>query len=157
MFAVIESGGKQIKAVPGQCIDIEKLPQNKGEKVLFDNVLMLVTGKDSKIGNPYIKGASVKGHLVEQAKDDKVIVYKMRPKKGTRKKQGHRQLFTRVQIQSIELDGKAVATAEEIQPKKVKAKKNWNPTGPICATLSAMKSVNTFTRKPNADLWFCRW
>ena len=113
MFAVIESGGKQIKAVPGQYIDIEKLPQNKGEKVLFDNVLMLVTGKDSKIGNPYIKGASVKGHLVEQAKDDKVIVYKMRPKKGTRKKQGHRQLFTRVQIQSIELDGKTIAAAEK--------------------------------------------
>ena len=113
MYAILETGGKQIKAIPGQNIDIEKLPQNKGEKVSLNNVLMLVTGKDSKMGNPYIKGASVKGHLVEQAKDDKVIVYKMRPKKGTRKKQGHRQWYSRVFVESIELDGKSIATAEK--------------------------------------------
>lgn len=119
MFAIVETGGKHIKAIPGCNIDIEKLSQNKGDKVTLNNVLMLVTGKDSKIGNPYIKGASVKGHIVEQEKDDKIIVYKMRPKKGTRKKQGHRQWYSKVFVESIELDGKAIATAQE---QKAKAK-----------------------------------
>ena len=112
MYAVIETGGKQLTAAAGQFVDIEKLPQNKGEKVSLTNILMLISGKDSKIGNPYIKGATVNGHILEQGKDDKVIVYKMRPKKGTRKKQGHRQLYSRVFIDSIELDGKVIAKAE---------------------------------------------
>lgn len=112
MFAVLETGGKQVKAEAGRFIDIEKLPQNKGDKVSLTSVLMLVNGKESKIGNPYIKGAVVNGQIIDQAKDDKVIVYKMRPKKGTRKKQGHRQLYTRLFIESIDLDGKQVAKAE---------------------------------------------
>ena len=123
MFAVIETGGKQIKATPGHNIDVEKLPQNEGDKISLSNVLMIVQDKESKFGNPYIKGASVKGHIIKQGKDDKVIVYKMRPKKGTRKKQGHRQWYSRVFIESIELDGKAIATAEENKSKKAKAKK----------------------------------
>ena len=113
MFAILETGGKQVKAIAGQFVDIEKIPQNKGDKVSLSNVLMLVSGKDSKIGNPYIKGAVVNGQIIEQAKDDKVIVYKMRPKKGTRKKRGHRQWYSRVFIENIELDGKVIATAEE--------------------------------------------
>lgn len=117
MFAVIETGGKQIKAQAGHYIDIEKLPQNKDDKVSLSNVLMLINGKDSKIGNPYIKGASVKGHIIQQAKSKKTIVYKMRPKKGTRKKQGHRQWYTRVFIDSIELDGKIIAASEHKERK----------------------------------------
>lgn len=113
MFAIIETGGKQIKAIPGQNIDIEKIPQNTGEKISLNNVLMFVTAKESKVGNPYIKGAVVNGQITEQGKKDKVIVYKMRPKKGTRKKQGHRQLYSRIYIENIELDGKIVATAED--------------------------------------------
>ncbi len=112
MYAVLETGGKQIKATAGRFIDIEKLPQNKGDKVSLGNILMLISGKDSKIGNPYIKGATVNGHIMETAKDDKVIVYKMRPKKRTRKKFGHRQWYTRVFIDSIEMDGKVLAKAE---------------------------------------------
>src|SRR3990167_10137236 len=112
MYAVLETGGKQIKAIAGRFIDIEKLPQNKGDKVSLENVLMLVSGKESKFGNPYIKGAAVNGHILEAAKDDKVIVYKMRPKKRTRKKFGHRQWYTRVFIDSIELDGKVLVKAQ---------------------------------------------
>lgn len=123
MFAIVETGGKQIKAEAGRCIDIEKLPQNKGEKISLSNVLMLINGKDSKIGNPYIKGAKVTGKIIEQEKDDKVIVYKMRPKKGTRKKQGHRQWYSKVFVESIELDGKAIATAEDPKSKKTTKKK----------------------------------
>ena len=115
MFAVVETGGKQIKAVPGRYIDIEKIPQAEGEKVSLSNVLMLISGKDSKIGNPYIKGATVNGKVLEKAKDDKVIVYKKRPKKGTRKKYGHRQWYSRIFIESIELDGKVLSQAEKKQ------------------------------------------
>ena len=117
MYAVLETGGKQIKATAGRFIDIEKLSQNKGDKVSLGNVLMLVSGKDSKIGNPYIKGATVNGHIINVAKDDKVIVYKMRPKKRTRKKFGHRQWYSRVFIESIELDGKVLVKAEEKKQK----------------------------------------
>ncbi len=117
MQAILETGGKQIKAMAGRFIDIEKLSQNKGDKVSLGNVLMLLSGKESKIGNPYIKGATVNGHIIETAKDDKVIVYKMRPKKRTRKKFGHRQWYTRVFIESIELDGKVLAKAEKSAPK----------------------------------------
>lgn len=115
MFAIVETGGKQIKAIPGQCIDVEKLPQEKGGKVSLSSVLLLANGKDkeSRIGNPYVNGAVVHGHIVQTQKDKKVIVYKMRPKKGTRKKQGHRQWLTRVFIDNIELDGKVIAKAEE--------------------------------------------
>ena len=115
MFAVVETGGKQIKAVPGRYIDIEKIPQAEGEKVSLSNVLMLISGKDSKTGNPYIKGAAVNGKVLEKAKDDKVIVYKMRPKKGTRKKYGHRQWYSRIFVESIELDGKVLSQAEKKQ------------------------------------------
>ena len=123
MYAILETGGKQIKAIAGRHIDIEKLPQTKGEKISLKNILMLVSGKDSKIGNPYIKGAAINGHVVDQFKDDKVIVYKMRPKKGTRKKYGHRQHYSRVFIESIELDGKVISKAENApRVKKQKAK-----------------------------------
>lgn len=117
MYAVIETGGKQVKVTPGQYIDIEKLPKKEGEKISLDKVLMLLSQKESKVGNPYLKGAVVNGQVIRQAKKDKVIVYKMRPKKGTRKKQGHRQFCTRLFIESIDLDGKPVAKAEQINHK----------------------------------------
>lgn len=117
MYAVLETGGKQVKVEAGRFIDIEKLPQNKGDKVSLSNVLMLVSGKESKVGSPYIKGATVNGEIIDLAKDDKVIVYKMRPKKRTRKKFGHRQWYSRVFIESIELDGKVLVKAEKKEPK----------------------------------------
>ncbi len=117
MYAVLETGGKQVKVEAGRFIDIEKLPQNKGDQVSLSTVLMLVSGKESKIGNPYIKGATINGQIIDLAKDDKVIVYKMRPKKRTRKKFGHRQWYSRVFIESIELDGKVLVKAEKKEPK----------------------------------------
>ena len=120
MYAVLETGGKQIKAIPGQSICIEKLPNNVGEKISLKNIL-LVSSKDGvKVGNPFIKGASVNAHILELAKEDKIIVYKMRPKKGTRKKQGHRQFFSRIYIDNIELDGKTISAEEKQTKKKIK-------------------------------------
>ncbi len=123
MYAILNTGGKQIKAEAGRFIDIEKLPQAEGEKVSLENIVMLVSGKDSKIGSPYVKGAAVKGTILKNSKDGKVIVFKMRPKKGTRKKQGHRQHYTRLFIDSIELDGKVVAKADAEPKAKVKVEK----------------------------------
>lgn len=139
MYAVINTGGKQIKAEAGRFIDIEKLPQTKGEKVSLSNIVMLVSGKESKIGTPFVKGASVNGLILNQAKADKVIVYKMRPKKGTRKKRGHRQLFSRVFIESIELDGKVIAKADST-PKSAWAKKSTAPKAEVKSEPKAKKS-----------------
>ncbi len=123
MFAVVETGGKQVKAEAGRFIDVEKLSIKEGEKVSLATVVMLVNGKDSKFGNPFIKGAVVNGQILREAKDDKVIVYKMRPKKGTRRKFGHRQWYSRVFIESIELDGKVLAKAENAPKQSLKKKK----------------------------------
>lgn len=117
MYAIIQTGGKQIKAEAGRYIDIEKLPNAEGEAIEISDVLMLVSGKDSTIGTPNVEGATVKGKVLKHGKADKIIVYKMRPKKGTRKKQGHRQAFTRVLIESIELNGKIIAKNEEEKSK----------------------------------------
>ena len=112
MFAVLDTGGKQIKVEAGRYIDIEKLPEKEGGKVSFSNIVMLISGKESKIGTPYVKGAKVNGHILKQGKEEKVIVYKMRPKKRTRIKRGHRQFFSRVFIDNIELDGKVLSKSD---------------------------------------------
>ncbi len=115
MFAVVETGGKQLKAMAGQSIVIEKIPGQAGEKVSLKNIVMLVNGKDSKVGNPYVKGAVINGEILEQGKTDKVIVYKMRPKKRYRVKRGHRQHFSKILIENIELEGKIIAKAENVK------------------------------------------
>ena len=111
MFAVVETGGKQLKAMAGQSIVIEKIPGQAGEKISLKNIVMLVNGKDSKVGSPYVKGAVINGEILEQGKTDKVIVYKMRPKKRYRVKRGHRQHFSKIFVENIELEGKIIAKA----------------------------------------------
>ena len=102
-YAVIETGGKQYRVKEGDVIFIERLPAEAEEKVSFSNVLS-VTGDDgAKIGTPYVEGAAVEATVVKNGKSKKIIVYKMRPKKGYRRKQGHRQPYTKVQIEKIEV------------------------------------------------------
>ena len=112
MFAIIETGGKQYQVTEGRYVDNEV-----DSKVVFENVIMLVNGKKSKVGQPYVKNASVEGSIVKHDKAKKVIVYKQRAKKGYRRKQGHRQQFTRVMISKIRTTAKkadaAEATSEE--------------------------------------------
>jgi len=101
--AIIETGGKQYRVKEGDVIFIEKLPAEAEETVSFSNVLA-ITGDDvSKIGTPYVDGVSVEAKVVKNGKSKKIIVYKMRPKKGYRRKQGHRQPYTKVQIEKIEV------------------------------------------------------
>ena len=100
MYAIIETGGKQYNVKPGDVINVEKLDVEAGSEFNFDKVL-LIGGSDAKIGSPYVADASVKATIVKQDKDKKVVVYKYKPKKGYHKKIGHRQLYTQVKIDSI--------------------------------------------------------
>ncbi len=101
MFAVIESGGKQHKVSEGDSLQVELLAEEEGSKVEFDKVLMISNGKDSKVGTPYLDKAKVTGKVVRHGKTDKLIVFKMKRRKGYRKTQGHRQDFTEVLIEAI--------------------------------------------------------
>jgi len=101
MYAIVETGGKQYQMEEGRYLDVELLDVKENEKVVFDKIVMLVNGAKSKVGQPFVKGASVEGTVLKNDKAKKIIVYKQRPKKGYRKKQGHRQQFTRVMINKI--------------------------------------------------------
>ena len=115
MYAIVETGGKQYQVEEGRYVDVELLGEEKDAKVVFDKVVMIVNGKKSKVGQPYVANAKVEGTIVKNDKAKKVIVYKQRPKKGYRKKQGHRQGFTRVMISKIRTSAqkKAAETTEE--------------------------------------------
>ena len=100
MFAIIESGGKQYKVEVGSQIEVEKLENNVGDKITL-NVLLLSDGKEVKAGNPYVEGSVVEAEVVEHGKGDKIVVFKYKPKKNARTKQGHRQPFTKLKITAI--------------------------------------------------------
>ena len=100
MYAIIETGGKQIKVEAGDTIFVEKLDVTEGEVIELDKVLF-VGDKTSKIGNPYLKGVTVSAKVEKQGKEKKVIIYKYNPKKHYHKKQGHRQPYTKLVIEAI--------------------------------------------------------
>ncbi|GAF22455.1 MULTISPECIES: 50S ribosomal protein L21 [Shouchella] len=100
MYAIIETGGKQIKVQEGQEIYVEKLDAEAGAEVSFDKVLF-VGGDSAKVGAPFVEGASVTGTVEKHGRNKKIIVYKMKAKKNYRRKQGHRQPYTKVVIGKI--------------------------------------------------------
>ena len=102
MLAVIKTGGKQYIVSPGQKIKIEKIDKKEGKEITFNNVLLLEKGQKIEIGTPLVKGAKVVGKVLKQGKGKKVIVFKYKPKTRYKKKKGHRQLFTEVEILKIE-------------------------------------------------------
>ena len=101
MYAVIKTGGKQYRVSPGDSVEVEKLPHEVGEQVELDQVLLVASGSDTKIGQPLVEGAKVKATVTRQAKGRKVIVFKFRPSKRYRRKKGHRQHYTRLRIDEI--------------------------------------------------------
>ena len=107
MYAIIETGGKQYRVTEGDEIRIEKINVADGEQVTFDKVLVLGDGAEAKVGAPYVEGAAVYGDVGETGKGQKVIIFKYKPKKDYRKKQGHRQPYTLVKITGISAEGKA--------------------------------------------------
>lgn len=99
--AVIISGGKQYRVAEGDVIFVEKLDVEAGSEIEFDQVLAVIDDENTVFGTPVIEGATVKANVVKNGKSAKVRVYKMKPKKGYRRTQGHRQPYTKVQIESI--------------------------------------------------------
>jgi large subunit ribosomal protein L21 len=101
MYAVIATGGKQLKVQEKDLVAIERLSGNKGDKVVFTEVLALGEGAGLKLGNPTVPAAKVEGEIVEQFRGPKLVAFKMKRRKGYRKKKGHRQELTKVRINSI--------------------------------------------------------
>jgi large subunit ribosomal protein L21 len=101
-YAIIETGGKQVRVEAGRFYDIELLPVEENGKVTIDKVLLIGNDSGVRIGQPYVAGVTVSGTVLRHLRGRKVLVYKMKPKKKTRKKRGHRQEITRLQIDSID-------------------------------------------------------
>ena len=101
MYAVIKTGGKQYRVVPGEKLKVEKLAGDVGSDIVIDQVLMVADGDNVTVGAPVVKGASVKATVVSHGRHDKVMIFKMRRRKHYRKTQGHRQDYTEIQIQQI--------------------------------------------------------
>ena len=120
MYAVVNTGGKQYKVQQGEVLRIEKIPGDVGSPVNFDRVLMFSDGENVSIGQPVLDNVAVEGHIVEQGKAKKIIVFKYKRRKRYRRKQGHRQEFTAVQIDSIKGAGlpaqEAAPSAEASEP-----------------------------------------
>ncbi|HUH67059.1 MAG TPA: 50S ribosomal protein L21 [Syntrophales bacterium] len=103
MYAVIKTGGKQHKVSPGDIVSVEKLKGSKGETVVFDEVLFVSGDGEVRIGTPFLKGAHVEGEIIDQVKAAKLNVFKMKRRKGFKKKTGHRQKLTRMKIKEISI------------------------------------------------------
>ena len=117
-YAIIETGGKQLLVEPGRFYDIELLHVEAESDYTVDKVLLVNNEGEVTIGQPYIEGATVEGTVMRHLRGKKVIVYKMQPKKKTRKKRGHRQEITRLMINSISLNGSVVASKADVEEEK---------------------------------------
>lgn len=151
MYAIIENGGKQYKAIEGGYIEIDLLPEEVGKKKTFDKVLLLSTEEKVEVGEPYIKGVSVDATIISHFKAPKVIVFKYRAKQRYRVKTGHRQQHSRVLIDSIAFPGKTSAkkkTSEPAEPAKKTATVKKTTTAKKPAA-TAKKSTTT-AKKPAA-------
>jgi len=163
MYAIIENGGKQYKAVEGSYIEIDLLPEEVGKKKTFDKVLLLSTDEKVEVGTPYVKGVSVDGTIISHFKAPKVTIFKYRPKQRFRVKTGHRQRYSRIMVDSIAFPGKAAskkaeetkAVEEKPAAKKAPAKKTTakkSTTSVKKSTSSAKKpAAKTTTKKTTAS------
>lgn len=118
MYAVIKTGGKQYKVAENEILEIEKIEAKAGDVVKFDQVLALGTEKGVELGAPTVKGATVSAEVIDQAKDDKVIIFKKQRRQNHRRKNGHRQEITIVRF--IDVSGKGAA--KKAAPKKAAPK-----------------------------------
>ena len=118
-FAIIETGGKQYKVSTSKILEIEKLNAKKGETIKFKNVLLLNDNKSTEIGNPSVEGATVEAKLLDNVKDRTILVFHKRRRKNSRKKNGHRQQHSKIQITKIlAKGGKIIDEAKIVEKKK---------------------------------------
>ena len=135
MYAVIETGGKQYRVQNGDQIVVEKLNVENGAPVVFDKVMVCGEGADIKVGTPYLEGVTVEGEAVESGKGKKVVIFKYKAKKDYRKKQGHRQPYTMVEITAI--DGVKAPVKEEAPEEAEDAKAEQAPEEAVEETAKA--------------------
>ena len=120
MYAIIEACGKQYKVTKGDLVFFEKLDAEEGKKVTFDKVILVSDNGKVEVGAPYVKGIKVEGKVVAHGKGKKIIVFKYKPKKNYRRKQGHRQPYTKVEITAIKTPA---AKEEKVAEEKPEVKK----------------------------------
>ena len=137
MYAIIESCGRQYKVAEGDVVFFEKLEAEEGKKITFDNVILVSEDGKVQVGNPYVKGVKVEGKVVSHGKHKKIIVFKMKAKKNERKKQGHRQPYTKVEITSINLATAKKAETKATETKKEEAKTTKKSEAKVEATANA--------------------
>jgi large subunit ribosomal protein L21 len=113
MYAIIESGGKQYTIHQGDRIRVEKLQADTGESITINAVLAVNNGEQMVTGSPYVTGASVVGKVLAQEKANKVIIFKYKRRKDTKKKKGHRQYYTELLVEKIDLDGATTSSTAE--------------------------------------------
>lgn len=123
MYAIFKTGGKQYRVEAGDIIRVEKLDVEAGKTITFDEVLAISDDKGLQTGTPFLDAASINANVLSQGKGDKVIIFKFKAKKDYRNKQGHRQPYTEIEIESIALGGKTLAKKEVKKEKPAKAKK----------------------------------
>lgn len=142
-YAIVATAGKQLRVEPGRFYDIDRLAVAEDGQVTLDQVLFVNHDGEALVGQPLVAGATVTGTVVSHLRGRKVIVYKMKPKKKTRKKQGHRQELTRLMIDGIHLNGKAIAGTP-----------NHTATPPaetVVATATLDVDATTLTDTPDSD------
>ena len=115
MYAIVNISGKQFKATEGARVRVPRQKGDAGAKLTFDNVLLVHDGSSTQIGTPTVSGASVTATVVDHGREKKILVYKKKRRKGYQRKNGHRQLFTEVEIQKIKA---SAAKAKKAAPKK---------------------------------------
>ena len=108
-YAIVEASGQQFWLQPNRYLDLDRIAAAEGDTVTLETVLLVKDAKGTTLGQPYVKGATVSLKVLAHRRGPKVLVYKMRPKKKTRRKNGHRQELTRVLVESIQVGGKTVA------------------------------------------------
>ncbi len=101
MFAIVQTGGKQYRVAPGDILRVERLPGDRGDEVQLDQVLLVADGDSIQVGKPLVEGARVLGEILRQGQGKKIIVFKKKRRKKYRRKQGHRQLYTALQVREI--------------------------------------------------------
>ena len=157
MYAVVNSGGKQYKVQQGQVLRVEKIPGDVGSPVTFERVLMFSDGENVSIGQPALEDVAVEGHIVEQGKAKKIIVFKYKKRKRYRRKKGHRQEFTAVMIDDIKpkaqksSETKDEPKAEAKKPEAEKAAPKKEEAKEAAPDTEASKKVETITTTANID------
>jgi len=151
MYAIVESCGKQYKVAEKDIVFFEKLDVEEGKKITFDKVILVSDNDKIQVGNPYVKGVEVSGTVLAHGKGKKIIVFKMKAKKNYRRKQGHRQPYTKVEIQSIKTGAAKEAKVEKVVTEKVETSEAKpvvkKETKPATEKKEAVKKTTTTTTK----------